>query len=409
MAILNILISGGGIAGPTLAYWLVRAGAKVTIVERSPSLRTAGQTIDIRDAGREVIKRMSLEERILAKTTKEEGLLLVDENNREIARWAAGNESANSFTSEVEIVRSVLSELLYEETKNDVRYIFGEKVESLEQMEEAVLVHFAGETSSQQFDLVVAADGQTSKLRGIAFGPEAKSAVKPLGSSTAYYSMKPGETDTTWSRVYHAAQGRVICVRPDGAGLTRAFLTVASSDPRIDKVMAQGALQQKTLMHDLFKDAGWEMDRLLKGMDEADDFYMEQTVQIKLPSYSIGLVTCVGDAGYAPSAVTGMGTTLAIVGAYVLAGEISKHPNDCRAALRSYEATWRPYVERVQKLPPGVPSLATPQSHFGVSVLRNIAWFIMWSGLGSLLAKVAGIASLSGNPFKLPEYDAFSK
>lgn len=173
----RVLVSGASVAGPALAYWLVRAGCKVTVVERASSLRSAGQGIDVRDTARDVIKRMGIFDRIRDRSSHEEGMQFVDSNNRCFARFGVDKSGkGESMTCDIEILRGELAKILFDVTKDDAPYIFGDMVESLEETDKEIGVHFSNGTPTTAFDLVVAADGIGSKIRDIAFG------VAPLTS-----------------------------------------------------------------------------------------------------------------------------------------------------------------------------------------------------------------------------------
>jgi len=219
-----------------------------------------------------------------------------------------------------------------------------------------------------------------------------------------------------WSRVYWAKGGRNMLLRPDNVGRTRGFLSLTAYEKsderlvRLQKASKEGIPAQKAVVQELFQDADWEISRILKGMHESEDFYMQDIGQVRLDRWSSGRVTVVGDAGYAPSPYTGMGTSLALIGAYVLAGEISRQPNNIPAALASYEQVLRPYVESVQKLPPGIPWIGHPQSKLGVRVLESVVWggsVLSATGIVSSFSRITSIFSRVKEPFKLPDYEAF--
>lgn len=410
-------------AGPALASWLVRAGCKVTVVERAPTLRTAGQGVDVRDSARDVIKRMGIFDQIRDRSSHEEGVEIVDGNSRCLARFGADNTSGKgeSITCDIEILRGELAGILYDVTKDDVSYIFGDMVESLDERADEVGVRFANGTPAAAFDLVVAADGIGSKIRGMAFGNgNGDSHVRSLSSYVTYFSIPRGETDTMWSKVHCTKGGRYMMLRPDNQGRTRAFLGLTAyekSDERLAR-LAQASKKdipaQKALIQALFRSADWETPRILKGMHASTDLYMQHVAQVRLTHWTSprsGRVTVVGDAGYAPSPYSGMGTSLAFIGAYILAGEISQQPSNIPAALRSYERVLRPYVESIQKLPPGVPWIVTPQSALGVrvweSVVRGIG-LLSTTGIAGLFLKLAAyLPASAGDSFKLPDYEAF--
>ena len=413
----HVLISGASVAGPALAYWLVRAGCKATIVERAPSLRIAGQGIDVRDAARDVVKRMGIFDRFLEKSSHEDGNDFVDGNNRCFARFGVDESGmGDGITCDIEILRGEMAKILFDVTKDDVSYIFDDMIESLEETDQELRVNFANGTPSSTFDLVVAADGLGSRTRGMAFGKDS-SQMKSLNSYITYFSVLPSNTDTSWSRARWIKGGRATVLRPDNVGRTRAFLCLTAYDStdsrlaQLEKASKEGIPAQKALIQDLFQDADWETPRILSGMHDSDDFYMQHVAQIRLNRWSRGRVAVVGDAGYAPSPFTGMGTSLAFIGAYVLAGEISRQRDNIPAALESYERILRPYVESVQKLPPGIPWMVNPQSRLGVRIFENVVWvlgLLSATGVIRLITKVAAyLPKISGTSFELPDYEAF--
>lgn len=418
MSKLRVLISGASVAGPALAYWLVRAGCKVTIVERAPSLRIAGQGLDVRDTARDVIKRMGIFDRLRDKSSHEEGIEFLDSKERCFARFGVDESGkGDSMTCDIEILRGEMARILVDVTKDDVSYIFGDMVESLKETDKEVDVSFANGTPTTAFDLVVAADGIGSKIRSIAFGSDA-SYVRSLHSYISYFSIPPTDTDTKWSRVHWLKGGRCMVMRPDNVGRTRAFLMLTAYEKsderliRLEKASKEGISAQKLVVDELFQDADWEASRILKGMHESDDFYMQHVGQVRLDRWSNGRVTVVGDAGYAPSPFTGMGTSLSFIGAYILAGEISRQPENIPAALKSYERVLRPYVESIQKLPPGIPWAVNPQSALGIRVLETVVWgagLLSATGLVTLFSKLAAYLPIGGDSFKLPDYEAFKQ
>jgi len=349
----HVLICGAGIAGPVCAYFLSKANIRTTIVERAPSLRKAGQQIDIRGAGLTVVQYMGLEDAIRSKTTKEAGLAFVNSHGRKIGQFPVDeNGGGMSFTSDIEILRGELSQIFYDASVKDTEYIFGDHVTDLKQTGDNVLVTLA-QGGQKEFDLVIGADGMSSKIRRLAF-PSEGNALKPLGQYTSFFTIPYKDTDGTFAQWYNAPGGRCILLRPDNAGYTRAYLSIMSSKPA--GYFKLSITEQKKMMHELFHDAGWEAARVLEGMDTADDFYMQEIAQIKMPSWTHGRIALLGDAGYCPSPISGMGTTLAIVGAYVLAGEIAKNVEDFGEAFRGYEKVMKPFVTKAQSLPPGAPA-----------------------------------------------------
>ena len=297
----RILVIGAGVGGPTLAYFLSKSPSRkfeVTVLERSQELRTAGQNVDIRGAGADVIKIMGLEEAIRGATTAEEGVVFVDSDNNTKATFPADKSGqVQTFTSDLEIVRGKLAMILYEATKDKAEYIFGDYASSLEQAQDKVRVTFAKGHEPRDFDIVVGADGLGSKTRSLVFGKESESWHKPLGMFASFFTIPMVESDGYWSRWYSAPRRRTIMLRPDNEGATRAWMSIMSEDKRLKEVLEKGVGETKLLMKELFEGAGWETERVIKGMEEADDYYYDEIAQIKMPKWSKGRVVLLGDAG----------------------------------------------------------------------------------------------------------------
>ena len=360
----KILVAGASIAGPTLGFWLAKFDFEVTIVERSKELRLGGQNIDIRGAGRAVIRMMGIEDDVLAANTGEIGLQFIDRNNKVKAEFPA--DGADSFTSEVEILRGDLVNILYGCTKDNVKYLFGKYITAIKQRPNEVEVEFS-DGQWDIFGLVIAADGVRSSTRKLIFGDEPK--LKFVGLYNAWYTIARTERDTQWARWYTAPGSRVILLRPDNHGTIRASFSFLLDDK---SYINKSDEQQKKLLKEKLSGAGWEGDRLMKEMDINNEVYFDGLSQVRAPHWFDGRAGMIGDAAYCPTPLTGMGTTLAIVGAYLLAGELSRHEQHEDAFL-AYEKRMRPYVEKVQKLPPGVPWLAHPSSKFGVGLVNTVA------------------------------------
>src|SRR4051812_16315235 len=225
MASRSVLVSGASIAGPALAYWLHRAGWAVTVVERFGGLREAGQNIDVRGAGREVVRRMGLEEQILAARTGELGSTVVDGQGRSLASFPAGASAVDGLTAEMEILRGDFARLLHESTARDVEYVFGDQITALDDTGDAVTASFRN-GRPRTFDAVVAAEGLTSRTRSLVL-PDAE--VTGLGLYMAYLTIERTAADDDWWRWYFAPGGRQVTLRPDNHGTIRATLSVTSS------------------------------------------------------------------------------------------------------------------------------------------------------------------------------------
>jgi 2-polyprenyl-6-methoxyphenol hydroxylase-like FAD-dependent oxidoreductase len=392
MPVTSVLIAGASIAGPALASWLHRYGFEVTVVERAAGLRTGGQNVDVRGAGREVARRMGLESAIRAATTGEAGVRFVDAADKTIASFAAGTSDSDGPTAELEILRGDLARLLVEQT-DGVEYVFGDHISALDDEGTGVRVSFAHGTP-RSFDLVVAADGIRSSTRALVLGDEA--VVKPLGMYTAYLTIPRAATDTSWARWFNAPGGRSATIRPDNVGTTRATLSFMSGPRGYERWDSPG---QRDVLRHRFTGVGWEVPRILDALDDSD-VYFEAISQVRAPRWSSGRTAVLGDAAYCASPISGMGTSLALTGAYVLAGELATRP-DHRDAFAAYESIMRPYVDQAQQLPPGTPRLANPRTRVGI-VGFNTLLRIASTSLAKRAART--FASPKAERIQLPTY-----
>ncbi|MDN3551614.1 FAD-dependent monooxygenase [Mucilaginibacter aquaedulcis] len=370
-------------------------------MERSKSLRMGGQNLDVRGAGRAIVKMMKIEEEILDANTGEIGLQFVNSNNQIKATFPS--DGAGSFTSEAEILRGDLVKILYNHTKDDVDYIFGKYITAIDQDDDHVNITFS-DGKKAVYDLLIAADGVRSSTRTLLFGDEPE--VKFIGLYNAWYTIPKKETDTQWARWYTALGSRVMLIRPDNHGTVRASFSFLSDDPDMQKLSLG---EQKKLLKAKLNGAGWEEERLKEEIQKNDDVYFDGLSQIKAPRWFKGRAGMIGDAAYCPTPLTGMGTTLAIVGAYLLAGELSQHIKHTDAFL-AYEKRMRPFVKKVQSLPPGVPWLAHPKTKFGVAIVNAVAGILASSIIGKI-SKLFGdkAKDATNDEIDLPDYKSALK
>ena len=393
----TVLVSGASIAGPALAFWLNKFGFKVTIVERAPTQRLGGQNIDISGAGRMIVQKMGIEQKIIAASTGELGVNFVDENNTTQASLeATGNKSKYGT---IEILRGELAEILYDETRQNVTYIFGNYITDLQEQAENVKVSFKN-GEEKLFDIVIAADGIRSGTRTIMFGD--LDIIKPLGLCIAYFTIPKGKTDTNWARWYNAPNSRAIFIRPDNVGTTRVSFSFITPPIGYEKKSIQ---EKKEILRNKYYDAGWEVDRILEGLNNATEVDIDSISQIKSPVWHKGRLSMTGDAAYCPSPLTGMGATLSIIGAYVLAGELATNENHTNAFI-ACEKLMKPYVKTIQQLPPFVPQGAHPKGKAGLFLMHTVLKIIS-SKFVKMLSKLFNSGDKSGfaDDIKLPDYD----
>jgi 2-polyprenyl-6-methoxyphenol hydroxylase-like FAD-dependent oxidoreductase len=398
---MKILVSGGGIAGNALAFWLVRLGHDVTIVERFPSLRATGLQIDLRRDGISVLKKMGLEAAFKAKSPPEQGLGIVNGSGKRIAYFPANRsgKGLQSFTTDYEIMRGDFCRLMHDSTKDRAKYLFGTTITELVNNEKSVKVTFANGTVDT-FDLVVGADGVGSRTRAL-IGMDGFHPCK--GQFAAYMTLpSPIADGETYDATMYMAPSRGVMVRRHSPDYLQIYLFCTTDEPDIAK-SKRGSPEEKASFRKVMRGAGWRTDEFLNRFDDMPDFYCERLGLVKLESWSSGRVVLLGDAAYCPSANTGMGTTSAIVGAYVLAGEISKcGEHDLPAALKEYERKVRPFMEQVQA---GVleQGATFPSSRLGIVLMNtamSLASFFKIDVFGRYLLKE------DVKNWDLPEYEA---
>ncbi|KAJ4415014.1 hypothetical protein N0V82_007596 [Gnomoniopsis sp. IMI 355080] len=422
---LNILILGAGVAGPSLATMLLSNPATatnfhITIVERSTSLRQGGQQIDIRAQGIPVVKRMGLLQTIKDRCANEKGMALLNTRG-EMKAFLGTNDTGSGpqgLSSEYEILRGELVDLLYHESlaraqnkANDgvevLKYEFGKYAKEIAQHGDGVHVDFSDGTSGD-FDLVVGADGYSSRTRRMVFGEDVSAAAfRSLGVYNVFFNapLNPAvEDDVYVGKICHFPGKRVVATRTNNMPYTQAFFSTMAPSPELVDVVPKGmqAIEaQKAAWEACFRGAGWRSDELLDAMRTTDDFYTHVSGQVKLDKWHKGRVVLLGDAGYCPSPNSGMGTTTALVGCYILAGELMRHGKDVGAALEGYERVLRPFVEEAQTLPPGIPKMIYYDTKWGIWLLHLILGAFTCLRLDKLLYRM--LPEQNGD-WKLPEY-----
>jgi 2-polyprenyl-6-methoxyphenol hydroxylase-like FAD-dependent oxidoreductase len=389
---LRVLVSGGAIAGPALAFWLARAGHSVTIVEQSPVLRGGGQAVDFRGPSLTVLEKMGVLQQVRAQATNMGPTIMVDAQGKEIARLPA-----EVTGGELEIVWGDLVRILHDAVRDTVEYRFGVRITHIDDFGEKVEA-VLNDGSADSYDFVVGADGLHSGVRSLVFGPESE-LVTELGRIFCFFSIENYLQLDHSSMGYETPDGRVLLHGEDPDEPARASLWLA--EPDVSGFDQRDAQKAKELFAERFADGGWETPRVVEALATADPVYFDTLAQVRLTDYSKGRVVLIGDAAWCASPRSGMGTSLAIAGAYVLAHELLAANGDHRAAFARYQQLLTPYVARCQRLALDGLRADTPTTAFGRFRRRLALWSLR---IPSVSDRVAREALAVGRSFTLPEY-----
>ena len=392
---MKIAISGAGIAGATLAYWLRRAGHEPVLIERAPALRTGGYIMDFWGVGYSVAERMGILPAVRQAGYQVEEVRFLADDGRRVAGFAVDALRDLTRGRMTSVARGDLASEIYRAIEGRVETLFDDQISAIHEHDDGVqIVLQSGGT--RDVDLLIGADGLRSRVRELAFGPQDRF-EKDLGYRFAVFETAGYAPRDENVYVLHAAASRQIgrFALRDGRTL---FLLVFGSE-RANGVEPTGSAEVRALVRTIFADAGWETDRILAAMDTTDDLYFDRVSQIRMPSWRRGRIALVGDAAMAVSFLAGEGAGLAMTGAYVLAGEIARAAGDYEQAFAAYEARLRPFIEGKQKTAENFASTFVPQTEFGIWLRNQATRLMALPGAANLMLG----KSLSDN-FELPEY-----
>jgi 2-polyprenyl-6-methoxyphenol hydroxylase-like FAD-dependent oxidoreductase len=389
----TVLISGVGIAGPTLAFWLKAAGFEPTLIERAPSLRTGGYVVDFWGLGYEIAERMGLTREINRIGYHMREMRIVDDRGKRVTGFGTKVFGELTGGHYVTLGRSDLSRLLFEKVKDTTEVIFDNEIVGLQECEDCVQVQFkhAGE---RRFDLVIGADGLHSAVRRLAFGPQPQF-EKHLGYVVAAFEVRgyrPRDEDVY---LMHGQPGRMVgrFTLHDDRTL---FLFVFAADS--DSLPATLDLQ-KAMLRERYRDGKWECARIVDELDRTHELYFDRVSQIRMENWSRGRVVLAGDAAFCVSLVAGQGSALAMISAYVLAGELANAGGRHEEAFGKYEAFLRAYINTKQQGAERFAAVFAPKTQWGLWFRNQVIKAFAIPGLARL---VVGRDII--DPLRLPDY-----
>ncbi|MER7848089.1 FAD-dependent monooxygenase [Kitasatospora sp. NPDC096077] len=357
----SVLVVGAGIAGPTLAYWSARNGARVTVVEGARSPRSSGNPVDVRGPALPVAEAMGVLPALRARATSVRTLRVLGPSGRTVARVRSSPEPGS-----LELPRADLAAALHEAARHDAEFVFGDTVTGLHADGAGVDVVFE-RAAPRRFDLVVGADGLHSTVRRLAFGPE-REFVRPTGLLVATLPLGGTAPDPT-EVLLHNVPGRLVSVHPGRGEAMAAFIFRHAAG--VTAAELRDAAAQRRIVTEAYRGVGWRVPDLLDAVRAAEDLYFDEVSLVDLPGWSRGRITLLGDAASCLS-LLGEGSSLAIAGARTLAEALAGHLADPASALRRYEQAHRARVTPKQRAMRRSAALLVPATTLGLTA-RNLA------------------------------------
>lgn len=339
----KVLVVGAGVAGLAVCYWLKAFGFSPTLIEKSNTLRKGGYGVDIFGIAVGITKKMGIYEKIVAMRTQIERGFYVNADGHTLVE-AQGEKFGFRHGEEVEILREDLIQIL-KQAITEIPCHFNQYIKSIKQDDKRVEVTF-NNNKTENYDLVIGADGVHSTTREMVFSTEEYERVD-FGCYSAIYSL-PNYLKLERSEIAFDSNQKFISVSSDKNPAVALASFMFRSNRGVENI--RNEKDQKNFFKDAFVDLGWETNKLLQYMQESNDFYFDVAIQIKMKSWTKGRVALVGDSAFCSTALSGQGTTTALVGAYVLVGELKAAIGNYHVAFERYNNLLRPYVEANQEL-----------------------------------------------------------
>jgi 2-polyprenyl-6-methoxyphenol hydroxylase-like FAD-dependent oxidoreductase len=366
----SVLIAGASLAGPSLAYWLTQYGFKVTVVERAKTWRDGGHSVDLRGTTVDVAKKMGILDFVKQCDVQIDKLTVVDEAGETVGSLNIGMMVGDEEGRDIELPRGELVKELINLTGNKAEWIYNDYITAIDDRADGAHVTF-NSGAQRTFDLVIGADGSSSRTRRLVFG-DSDEGKKYTGYAFALFAM-PNYLGLTKENLSWNIGGKMAVMLPtEDPGMVHGMFAVLTDEPPKD-IFGENAKAMEFFTK-AFEGYGWQVPKMIELLHSSDDVYFDTANYIDLPHWSKGRVGLVGDAGYCPSLFTGQGATVSMIGAYILGGELAKHA-DHETAFAEYERIYRPFITATQASVPGMIFQLAPRTDEDVAkrnaVFRN--------------------------------------
>lgn len=339
----KILVIGAGISGLAACYWLRRFGFSPILIEKSANLRKGGHALDIRGVAIDLVKRMGIYEKTCNMRTQVEFGWYVDPQGN-ILHEEKGERFGFRQGEDVEIIRGDLVEILIDAIEGVPCY-FNQLIDSIKQNNGDVEVQFK-DGRTEHYDLVIGADGLNSTTRRMVFDKDEYKLIN-LGAYFSVFSI-PNYLNLSHTEVQCEANQKLISITSDKNHKMAEAAFMFRAQNVLNNIRDEK--EQQKFLRDTFQDFGWQASKILELMSDSDDFYFDSVSQVKMKSWTKGRVALLGDAGYCASPLSGQGNNLALVGAYILAGELKQADCNYTRAFSRYNELLHSFVEANQKL-----------------------------------------------------------
>lgn len=366
---MRVLISGGGVAGLTCAYWLCQAGHTPVVVERAQAGPLDGYGIDLSGTGYDIAGRMGILDQLAARRLRLVSVAFVDAADRVTARLDQPLAEKVLRGPYLALMHTTLEETLADAVRGKVEVRHRQSIAKVRQSDGGVEVTFA-DGAQEGFDALVGADGVHSRTRELVFGSEPRWA-RHLGFSMACYPV-PDIAGLTGVRAHFTEPGRQTVLYPtDTVGTSVALFLFRTRPhggiPRPERAARLGAA---------YIDSDWHTPELLAHAPD-DGFFMDTLTQIEMPGWHRGRVVLIGDACGALTLTSAQGASVAMAGGYLLASALAAHPRDHTAAFAAYEARLRPFVAERQRRARSFARGLVPATRTGQSVQRMVTRLVL--------------------------------